>query len=286
MAATSVILPELSTAILPDAANIISGHSTGMNLKEVLKRVDARLKATGQSQDGASKAAEKPDAIRNMRRALASGRSGVSTKTIAALAPVLGVQVSWLLTGEGEEAINQLSKKAVAIPKSVTGIEIQPYAEGFDDPAIVPEIDLDAGASYAGGFNQEEKTIDQHGNFVSRDAIRANWGIPIPFLRNELHIRPERAHILPVRGDSMNDALFDGDRAIINLDDTDLSQGGIFALIDDNSSILIKQVEIVRTPGPKRIKCTSRNPVYEPFEIVLTENVKIIGRVASKITRL
>ncbi len=41
----------------------------------------------------------------------------------------------------------------------------------------------------------------------------------------------------------MKDALFDGDRAIINLDDTDVSQGGIFALLDDNSSLIIKQVE-------------------------------------------
>lgn len=157
----------------------------------------------------------------------------------------------------------------------------------LDNRTDVPEIDVRAGASYAGGFNQEENTIDESGNSISADVARAFWGIPVSFLRDELRARPGKVHILPVRGDSMNDALFDGDRAIINLDDTDVSQGGIFALLDDNSSVIIKQVELIRArEGPKRIKCTSRNPSYEPFELELDDTVKIIGRVASKITRL
>lgn len=84
----------------------------------------------------------------------------------------------------------------------------------------------------------------------------------------------------------MKDALFDGDRAIINLDDTDVSQGGIFALLDDSASLIIKQVEIVHGSKARKIRCTSRNPVYAPFELELAEPVRIVGRVAGKITRL
>lgn len=152
-------------------------------------------------------------------------------------------------------------------------------------PIEVPEMDVRAGGAYAGGIGQEE-TVAEAGNLVTRDAVRAHWGIPLPFLRDELHLKPGRTHILPVRGDSMMDALFDGDRAIIDLDDTDVSQGGIFALLDDNGSVIVKQIELIRGKGPRRIRCKSRNPQYEPFELFLADPVRIIGRVACKITRL
>lgn len=193
---------------------------------------------------------------------------------------------SWLLTGEGKSSVNHVASNLVPVaPQTNSRIGHQRDLE-LDSTANVPEIEVRAGASYAGGFSQEENTSDDHGNTVSSDVTRAYWGIPLPFLRDELRVRPGRAHILSVRGDSMNDALFDGDRAIINLDDTDVSQGGIFALLDDNGSVIIKQVELVRGASSRRIKCTSRNPVYAPFELELDDPVKIIGRVASKITRL
>lgn len=211
-----------------------------------------------------------------------NGQSSVPKKAAERYAKAFKVSAGWILTGEGN--INQQPKDS----RTAARLDVKSLGDLTTpmDTLNVPEIDVGAGASYAGGFNQEETTIDEFGNSISTDAIKANWGIPAPFLRDELHIQPGRAHILPVRGDSMNDALFDGDRAIINLDDTDLSQGGIFALLDDQASVIIKQIELVRGKGPKRIKCTSRNPVYAPFELVLDDTVKIIGRVASKITRV
>jgi phage repressor protein C with HTH and peptisase S24 domain len=213
-----------------------------------------------------------------------NGQTPVPRKAAEVYSKAFKVSAAWILTGEG--TVNHAPKNAVSKLKPVERIIGGEFDLQSDGSLAVPEIELRAGASYAGGFNQEENTTDDYGNTVSKDVVRANWGIPAPFLRDELHIRAGRAHILSVRGDSMNDALFDGDRAIINLDDTDVSQGGIFALLDDNSSVIIKQVELVRSKGPKRIKCTSRNPVYEPFELDLDHNVRIIGRVASKITRL
>jgi len=213
-----------------------------------------------------------------------NGQTPVPRDAAKAYAKAFKVDVAWLLNIEG--SINQPKKIGNRTDNlTVNRLGAEPHFE-LDAPATVPEIDVRAGASYAGGFSQEENTIDQHGNSVSKDVVRVNWGIPAPFLRDELHIRPGRAHILSVRGDSMNDALFDGDRAIINLDDRDVSQGGIFALLDDDASVIIKQVELVRGSKSKRIRCTSRNPVYAPFELDLIDPVMIIGRVASKITRL
>lgn len=162
-------------------------------------------------------------------------------------------------------------------------------SDGTIRPVLVeiPEIEVRLGASYAGGIVEGETVASTGTHLISRDPVRAYWGIPLPFLRDELHLQPGRVHIVAVRGDSMADALFDGDRAIVDLEDIDVSQGGIFALKDDNGSVIVKQVELIRGgDGPRRIRCKSRNTNYEPFELLLIDPVMIIGRVASKITRL
>lgn len=204
-----------------------------------------------------------------------------------------GVTTEWLLTGHGSE--DPISFKTIS--ETHGPLKLQPKkqrtVENYDDDMThaavgnIPEIDLRAGASYAGGFAQEEVTIE-NGHVVSRDAVRAQWGIPLIFLRDELHVHPGRVHILPIRGDSMADALFDGDRAGVDLDDVDISQGGIFAILDDNGSVIVKQVELLRDNkgNIRKILCKSRNPHYQPFELTLEDPVRILGRVAFRITRL
>ena len=74
-----------------------------MEIQDVLARIETQLKVLGLSADKASTLARKPDAIRNMRRAVKTGdRVGVSTDTIGALAPILDVSPAWLLTGQDQ----------------------------------------------------------------------------------------------------------------------------------------------------------------------------------------
>lgn len=74
-------------------------------LDAVIRRVEDRLKVVKLSAAAASrKAGLSEDAIRNLRRAGESGgRKGVSTDTLAKLAPVLGTTTGWLLDGSGPE---------------------------------------------------------------------------------------------------------------------------------------------------------------------------------------
>lgn len=76
-----------------------------MAISDVLDRVHRRLRLLNLSAQAASKAAGlSSDAIRNMERAVkAGGRQGVSTRTVAALAPVLQTTAGWLLEGAGDE---------------------------------------------------------------------------------------------------------------------------------------------------------------------------------------
>ena len=74
-----------------------------MQLKDVLDRVESRLRALNMSAHAASMAAKKPDAVRNLRRAVQNGeRRGITTDTLSALAPVLKTTASWLMEGTTE----------------------------------------------------------------------------------------------------------------------------------------------------------------------------------------
>lgn len=80
-------------------------------LKEVVERIEFRLREVGLSAAGASKAAGlSPDAIRNMQRAVTAetGRinPGASTATLRALAPVLETTVAWLTGAEDAKKVN------------------------------------------------------------------------------------------------------------------------------------------------------------------------------------
>ncbi len=92
--------------------------TTDMQLSEVLERIEARLKILNMTENAASQAAGKPDAIRNLRRGVKSGaRKGISTATLAALAPILKTSAEWLLTGHnGLEAEETAKEAAVSLP--------------------------------------------------------------------------------------------------------------------------------------------------------------------------
>lgn len=98
-----------------------------MELEDVLARIESRLKVLGLSAHAASLAAKKPDAIRNLKRAVKSGdRRGITTETLIALAPVLKTTAAWLLEGVGEPGTGMLAK---VVGKIGAGSEILPEYE-------------------------------------------------------------------------------------------------------------------------------------------------------------
>ncbi len=96
---------ERVNGVITDAGDaVVRSYYCGMNLPDILERIERRLTATGLSASAASKAAGKSDAIRNLQRAAKEGRrQGISTATLNALAPVLRTSATWLLAGAGPE---------------------------------------------------------------------------------------------------------------------------------------------------------------------------------------
>lgn len=110
-----------------------------MELKDVLLRIESRLDALGLSAHAASLAAKKPDAIRNLRRAVQNDeRRGITTETLAALAPVLQTSASWLLEGVGAAPASPIIR---VVGRIGAGAEIQPEFEQIPPDGLF-EIEL------------------------------------------------------------------------------------------------------------------------------------------------
>jgi len=98
-----------------------------MKLEDVLFRIESRLKAVGLSAHAASLAAKRPDAIRNLKRAVKNhDRRGVTTETLMALAPVLKTTAAWLLEGVGEPTPGNIVQ---VVGRIGAGAEILPEFE-------------------------------------------------------------------------------------------------------------------------------------------------------------
>lgn len=121
------------------------------------------------------------------------------------------------------------------------------------------------------------------------DDLEEYWEMPDEFLERRLRIRPQRARIMEVQGDSMYDpenpsafgSLFPGERVIIDTDDTKPTPPGAFA-IHDGTGIVVKLVEVIPDSAPITLRLTGRNPRYATYERP-AEAVNIVGRVKAKV---
>jgi hypothetical protein len=109
-----------------------------------------------------------------------------------------------------------------------------PASEALDDLPL-PTAEQHAGALKALARLRDEATaeVEQHRLPI---LVEANVWLQ----NSELAGMP----VVRMRGDSMGDALRDGDFVLVETDNTDVADGGIFA-IAENGSVFITQVEPV-----------------------------------------
>ncbi|TXN40517.1 helix-turn-helix domain-containing protein [Methylobacterium sp. WL7] len=240
--------------------------------------------------------AELADMVGLSQRSVSDLESGKTMKTdkLRELADVCGVSPDWLLgLEEGDDDM-----RAARMLRSVSDIGKMTKSELLEQKFIGPlraakieamlqvrEIDVRGGASYGGGIIDESHQED--GN--PSDKVVARWGLPTEFVESELGLRSGGMDIIKVRGDSMDDGsakgLSSGDRVMVDRDDRDVRQGGIFVVFD-GVGIIIKQVELDREAQPPRIVCKSLNTRYSPITLTLESPVQVVGRVAARISRM
>ncbi len=220
----------------------------------LLQRIEARLKATGLSERKAClKAGLKVDAIRTIRRG-----NHPRASTLRALAAVLGVSAAYLLDASEDSPVPA---------QAGAGARGAPPA---GDGPMVPIVELDVRAGAGGGaLNGEELETGQWQ--LPGDLVRAVTTAPLGALK-----------ILTVYGDSMEPEFRPGQRVMVDTSDQMPSPPGVFVAWDGLATV-IKRVEFVPHSDPPKVRFTSDNPRYLPYERTL-EEAHIRGRVIGRWT--
>jgi len=169
--------------------------------------------------------------------------------TLVALAKAAGVNVQWLVAGEG--------------PKLVKSRE-ECSSEG---PMVtVPIHSVRASTGYgAAVFDRDEEP-------EAEMAFERNW------LRRITSAGTDRLGLIYANGDSMEPEIRGEDLLLIDRSANEVTTEGIYAVSFDN----FLQVKFVRQPNPETLELISLNEVYKPVHINLKrlgELVRIVGRV-------
>lgn len=128
--------------------------------------------------------------------------------------------------------------------------------------------ELDVAVSAGAGATAEDTTV-----------LRT-WVMPRNMVSVATEAPAEHIKILRVKGDSMLPTYQPLDRLMVDTDDRSPSPGGVF-VVWDGLAVVVKRVQLVPHSDPLRVKITSDNPRYEPYERTLDE-AHIQGRVIGK----
>ena len=105
----------------------------------------------------------------------------------------------------------------------------------------------------------------------------ARWYLPEAMLRHEGDMEPENVRILRARGDSMEPAVHDGDRFLVDTGRRTPVTGEM-AVLWDGGGLVVKRVEIVPRTDPPRFRLVSANPTYPPCTC-LADEAHMVGTV-------
>lgn len=122
--------------------------------------------------------------------------------------------------------------------------------------------DIDAAAG-AGSITEYESTI-------------AHKLFEVELIRSLTHTPAGRLAVIRVRGDSMQETLFNGDQVLIDLDQRHLAREGIY-VISVEERLQVKRITM--HPKTKLLTVRSDNPKYPSYDDLTVEDLAVVGRV-------
>jgi len=176
-----------------------------------------------------------------------SGERAVGSEFLAAVSEQMGVSASWILTGQAP----------MKLPNGCTEAEQSEFVQ-------VARYAVEASA----GNGSEVASEDAAQSY----AFNRKW-------LGKRGLKPDTLSVISVRGDSMEPDLNDGDLVLIDLANTDLADGKIYA-VQYSGNLFVKRIQYV--PGDT-VRLVSRNAQYTPIEITTPEadGVRVVGRVVA-----
>ncbi|HLJ21411.1 MAG TPA: S24 family peptidase [Stellaceae bacterium] len=114
---------------------------------------------------------------------------------------------------------------------------------------------------------------------LTDESVRAvaAWQMPSEIVRGYTTAPAAELRIITVLGDSMEPTLLPGQRVLVDTADRRPSPPGVF-VVWDGLGLVVKRVQLLPHTDPPRVKITSDNQNYEPYERTLDE-AYIQGRV-------
>lgn len=188
--------------------------------------------------------------------------NGIAAPKARLLGDYLHVDPYWLETGEGDP---EPSGQAAAKPSVIA---YDPEDGIPDDVVLVPEsrIEFSAGNGRTAVFEEVED---------AEPAIyRRSW-------LQKRGLNPARLRRFPVHGDSQEPMLYHGDTVLVNLDETNIVDGKLYAIRYENDL----RVKYLFRKLDGTLILRSKNPAYADEEVPATlahEHISIIGRVRDK----
>ena len=162
------------------------------------------------------------------------------------VAQVLKVERRWLLHGLGE-------------------VEGDPPILEDPDQAFVAIPSVEVSASMGGG------------NVIDGEPQGKPYHFQRSWIRYKLRAKPADLRIMHVEGDSMLPTLHHGDIVLVDLARRAPTPPGIFVL-HDGMGLVAKRLDHIPNSEPPRVRISSGNPLYAPYEGT-AEEVNIIGRI-------
>jgi len=150
-----------------------------------------------------------------------------------------------------------------------------PHEEPFGPaPGQVPELDTRAGLGGGGVPARELRREGKHADPIKSEG----WVFPTSFVREQLHTSTGRLLVIDTTGDSMAPTIMSGDRVIVDTGHKTPTPDGLYAIRDTFEFIVVKRLQVVRSPKQARVKIISDNPNHAAEEVALDE-LEIVGKV-------
>ena len=180
-----------------------------------------------------------------------TGQSEPSRDKLIALSVATGVNVEWLVTGNG----------------AMRRGEVEGWPpEGY---VSIPRYEIKASAG-AGAMVHSEQIVDVM-------SFKSDW------LKVSLGLSPASAAVISVYGDSMEPYLTDGDLILIDTGVNRVSNNAVY-VIQYGDSLLVKRIQL---KGDDTVIVKSDNPHYEPetFRGDAAERLRVVGRMVRRLVR-
>ena len=194
---------------------------------------------------------------------------------LPALAAVLKTSQNWLLTGNQEKSLSNFNMQDFIDKHGLDKKEAASFDTNDVHKPTVIEYETENGfiwidvveANFSCGTGE---SIEFH-----FDVINGKFPFPPSFFQKK-YVDPSCMRIIKAKGDSMSDFIHDGDLVGIDISQTEIVDGGIYAVYFEGEG-MIKQ--IFKEEGGK-LSLHSLNPKYRDREVSEQNglNFRVMGR--------